>query len=605
MTDVLPGTADRTLPMSVANTGFMLDRLGQDCSPLQYLRELTQNSIEAILRTPKQLGEIVWDVDWALHDLNQVYKLSVVDNGDGMAGDEMVRYINNLSSSVTLQSHEGNFGVGAKIAAATRNHTGLIYQSWQNKAGSMIHLWRDPQSGDYGLRQFQRLDGSFGHWVRIEDSLKPGTIEGHGTKVVLLGNSDDQNTMIPPEGTAAPSRWIARYLNTRYFRFPDGVTVKAREGWENPRSDKDRNLLRTVIGQARYLEDHAAHSGTLQLTHAKAHWWILKDEDALTQNSGSINSSGHAAALYQDELYETVTGRAGVARLQMFGVIFGYTRVVLYVEPESDENHRVQANTARTMLVLNGEPLPWAEWAAEFRESMPTPIKDLMDEVTAGSYSSDHRQAIRDRLKQIRELLRLSRYKLSRRGSVLIDDKLIAGGQPSQRDREQSNSGRGGGGGGGRAGNVYGLFIAPEGSPADPVNAELEPDVVWVSVEDGTRDPTFLADRAAKYLPDQHLLQINGDFRAFTDMVDRWSKQYPAAARDIIEDVVREWFEQAVIETVLGVVSLKGSQEWTDDNIAHGWSEEALTAAVMPRYHIDVAVRRTLGSKLGSLKQAS
>jgi DNA topoisomerase VI subunit B len=87
MTDVLPGTADRTLPMSVANTGFMLDRLGQDCSPLQYLRELTQNSIEAILRTPKQLGEIVWDVDWALHDLNQVYKLSVVDNGDGMAGD--------------------------------------------------------------------------------------------------------------------------------------------------------------------------------------------------------------------------------------------------------------------------------------------------------------------------------------------------------------------------------------------------------------------------------------------------------------------------------------------------------------------------------------
>jgi hypothetical protein len=605
MDDVLPGTVEKTLPMSVANTGFMLDRLGQDCSPLQYLRELTQNSIEAILRLPEPAGEIVWDVDWALHDLNQVYKLSVVDDGDGMTGDDMVRYINNLSSSVSLQSHEGNFGVGAKIAAATRNHAGLLYQSWRDGLGSMIHMWRDPRTVTYGLRQFQRLDGSYAHWVRIEDSLKPAGVESHGTKVVLLGNTDDQNTMIPPEGTAAPSRWIARYLNTRYYRFPDGITVKAREGWENPRVDKDRNLLRTVVGQARYLTEHSVHSGTVQLTHAKAHWWILKDEDALSQNSGYINSSGHAAALYQDELYETVAGRAGVARLQMFGVIFGYPRVVLYVEPESDENHKVQANTARTMLVLNGEALPWAEWAVEFRENMPPEIKELMDEVTAGSFSSDHRQAIRDRLKQIKDLMRLSRYKLSRRGSVLIDDKLVAGGQPSQRDKDQSQSGRGGGGGGGRAGNVYGLFIAPDGSPADPVKADLEPEVLWISVEDGTRDPTFLADRAAKYLPDQHLLQINADFRAFGDMVDRWSKQYPAAARDVIEDVVREWFEQALIEAVLGVVSLKGSQEWPDDHIAKAWSEEALTAAVMPRYHIDVAVRRALGSKLGSLKQAS
>lgn len=37
-----------TLPMSVENMTFMLDRLHRDCSPLQYIRELTQNGIEAI-----------------------------------------------------------------------------------------------------------------------------------------------------------------------------------------------------------------------------------------------------------------------------------------------------------------------------------------------------------------------------------------------------------------------------------------------------------------------------------------------------------------------------------------------------------------------------
>jgi hypothetical protein len=31
----------KPLPMTVDNVGFLLDRLGQDCSPLQYLRELT------------------------------------------------------------------------------------------------------------------------------------------------------------------------------------------------------------------------------------------------------------------------------------------------------------------------------------------------------------------------------------------------------------------------------------------------------------------------------------------------------------------------------------------------------------------------------------
>src|ERR1019366_3737533 len=108
----------------------LLDRLARDCGELQFLRELTQNSIEAILRTPAKKGEIVWDVDWVSYDLAGVYKLSITDNGEGMTGDDMVKYINHLSSSGTIQSHFTNFGMGAKIAAITRNQAGLIYLSW-------------------------------------------------------------------------------------------------------------------------------------------------------------------------------------------------------------------------------------------------------------------------------------------------------------------------------------------------------------------------------------------------------------------------------------------------------------------------------------------
>jgi hypothetical protein len=53
----------------------------------------------------------------------------------------------------------------------------------------------------------------------------------------------------------------------------------------------------------------------------------------------------------------------------------------------------------------------------------------------------------------------------------------------------------------------------------------------------------------------------------------------------------------------MGVTALKGSREWTDADSRQALSEEALTAAVMPRYHVDVAIRRALGSKLGSIKE--
>ncbi len=107
-------------------TGFLLDRLARDCGELQFLRELTQNAVEAILRLPDKKGEIVWDVDWVSFDLDGVYKLSITDNGDGMTGDDMLKYINHLSSSGAIQSHYANFGMGAKIAAITRNQAGLI-----------------------------------------------------------------------------------------------------------------------------------------------------------------------------------------------------------------------------------------------------------------------------------------------------------------------------------------------------------------------------------------------------------------------------------------------------------------------------------------------
>lgn len=599
----------KTVPMTVKNTGFLVDRLGQDCHPLQFLRELTQNSIEAVQRTQNP-GLIVWDVDWNRFDLTSdgVMKLSVIDTGDGMTGPEMVEHINKLSSSSAQQSLSGNYGVGAKIAAATRNHEGLVYLSWKNGQGSMIHLWRNPEDGTYGLRQQERSDGSYCDYLEIDDAIKPDIIKDHGTMIVLLGDKGDHPTIEPPPTAPGPSRWIAKYLNTRYFNFPKDVTVRCREGWSNPRTDVDRNLLRTVHGQEHYLNEHSQAKGTLKIEpSAIAHWWILKDEPALSNNSGFIESNGHMAALYHNELYELANSRSGTARLQQFGVIFGARQVVIYVEPIETDGAGLTTNTARTNLLINNEALPWADWAADFRDHMPTEIEAFIAEKAANSTNTDHSKSVRERLKPLLDLFKVSRYRPTPLGELFIDDEhLVRGGRPRATGNPQ-NTGEGAGSGasrkGGVLGNIYALFEKKNGKPGEKVEPDPFPEVRWVCIKDGTRNPPDLEDRAAKFIEEQNLLLINADFRVFADMVTKWHKDTGGsdATRSTVEDVVRAWFEQALVETVIGIQALRGAKEWTMDDIKSALSEQALTAAVMQRYHINFTIKRELGAKLGRL----
>jgi signal recognition particle GTPase len=143
---------------------------------------------------------------------------------------------------------------------------------------------------------------------------------------------------------------------------------------------------------------------------------------------------------------------------------------------------------------------------------------------------------------------------------------------------------------------VYALFLTDDGIPADPARNDLDPKVHWISQEKGTRVGGLLEDRAAKYHPEMNLLQINEDFRVFNDMIDGWTDRYShvPGAREVVKEVVYEWFEQQLIETVLGVHALKDSPEWQASQVTSAWSEEALSATVMPRYHIDFAIGRAL-----------
>jgi hypothetical protein len=597
-----PSAPDRTMKMDVGEIGFLLERLGADCGDQQYLRELTMNSLEAEAMT------VIWDVDWKLHEASggTTYKLCCIDDGRGMSAREMIQHINNLSSSGRVQAMDANFGVGAKISAATRNPAGVVYQSWQEGKGSMIQLWRDPTSREYGLKQFRLPDGSYSYVVPLTDGAKPDIIDEHGTKVTLFGFDDDDDTVAAPEGVPTPSRWFARYLNARFLVFPRGVTVRARQGWTYDPEDTSHNILQRVRGMGDFLAEHAEHAGVVDLTDCQVHWWILDDSDKRRKTS-ELPNSGHFGALYQGELYEMTTGRGGTARLQQFGVVFGPERVVLYVEPKSGPERPLSANTARTQLLLRNAPLPYGEWAHEFRANLPHEIRDYMDSVIAGTKGVDNSESIMERLKTYVKLFRLSRYRSQSGGPLRAGERVSGGREPGARSNstetvEREPAARKPGS---QTGDLLASMLAADGDEATalPPAEPPIPDVVWLSASEGAGIPDLLDDRAALYLPEDNLIQANGDFRVYTDMADYWSDEYDMPhGNEIIVAVVREWFQQALVETVLGAQALQGERRWSPKDMETILSPEALTAAVMQRYHVANAVKRTLGAKIGSLR---
>lgn len=602
-----------TQRMQVEDTTFLIDRLGADCAPLQFLRELTSNSIQAIEARRAQgwdgEGRIVWDVDWDLVGELGSYKLRISDNGTGMTGAEIEHYINQLSSSGRERGLDKNYGLGAKIAGCVASPAGMLYRSWVNGSGVMATLWRDPVSG-YGLEQIKLGGGVFAHHAPIVDEAKSEPIDVCGTAVTLLGDDRKSDNTFMPVG--AKNKWLIKYLNDRYFEFPKGLTVKVRnfqrtdrEGWpespEQKMGPEGGSQMKTIEGMREHLKRKATRSGAVALGSATAHWWILPEEGV--EQRDIWECTGHCAALFQGELYNFQRLHAARSRLREFGVVFGTSRVVLYVEPDASKL-KIFPNTSRSDLLVEGRPLPWESWSAEFRSQMPDAIKEMMDEITSKAGETDHSEAIRKRLREINDLLRITRYRPKPGGSLQVDGSLPGG----RRGNRSSDGGSGGSSGteGASQGNLYGAFIKAGGIDAAPVESRDNlPKVTWISTSiDKDED---LEDRAALFDEGTNLIKVNRDFRIFSDLHRYCAGKYnpsddPNVANKI-RSVVEEWIELQLVEAVVGVRSLQGSKEWDSNHMKAALSPEALTAAVLPRYNLLGTINRALSAKFG--KQAA
>ena len=597
--------------LSVANPTFLLERLGSECTDLQCLRELTVNGLDAIAALGDGVvGRVVWDLDWQRFDASggRVRKLSVTDTGTGMTPEQLRRYINQLASSGREQCAAGNFGVGAKVAAGSRNPHGLEYRSWCQGQGALVCFKRHPD-GRWGLEPRHWRDGRTDFWRPLDEQDKPWLLRGHdhGTQVVLLGRHERHDTTQPPDSvTDGRRQWITRYLNSRFLRLPEQVEVLVRhqQGHEQPRQ------LQRIHGEEHHLQQRAIAAGAVHLSDAIAQWWVLDDDHRARRREGTVwASTGHAAAVFGGELYDILPQtRGGYGRLQDFGIRFGYERVVLHLEPRVPAG-RLQCNTARTLLLLDHEPLPWARWAEEFVVAMPTEILRLQ-ECAASADCLPRQQAIRNRVSAIMPLYQLSRYRPPRPPRQASIESAAGGADdesasrpatqpqarsgpptaatahtPANKDPAHDESDRE-------------LSVEPADDHPGPSAVVDLPNVAWISAHDGSRAIGDLEDQAARYHLDRHELTINADFRAVTDLISHWQDRYRgiAGARTVIEAQVREWCEQILVEVVLAA----RSSSWSGEQLQALLSPTSFTAALLPRHLLHATLQKRLAQKLGA-----
>lgn len=629
----------------VENADFIADKLASELLPNQEFREVLKNALEAVERRlaeekSSRSGRIEFDVDWSLHAKTETgqWFISCADNGDGMTRSELERYMTTLAvqGAGPKQSIYGNQGMGLKISGPTRHKNGVLIRSLKDDERTMIQI-------GWNGREYDMIP------VGPEDELVvpapadtfPSFVNemGSGTVVTFLGSTENENTFVP---AGRAKGWLLQHLNRRFFRLSNGkVKVLVRvptgdeEEWPHSLEEAGERMrgrgrsfnLTVVSGTAEIWDDAADRQGTgfrgvvplpgnSVVPPANLHWWVLPPSGSGTDVSSRTASGGSFAVLFQNELHDWKTSSQANPYFARLGVLFGKTRIAFVLEPLGAA---IASDFARAHVLVNGTPVlesdAWLLWAEQFRMAAPTRIRQTIAEEQARLQSEDpdRLKRIRERLREIMELLRPRRFRRTEKGRQRAGGAEVLGfgtneapelqtPRPASRPRRGTTRG---------IGAVLSELDDQSGMSANEISTAEYLEPKWVTEREAedlsivNGNGNGLHDRAAALAGTDgrtaNLLLLNKEFRgyvAIVNAVNDWANPDGNDQKAVaIEAVTQEWIEQKMIEAVQGLRQLENGKTWITEHYDEALSPVALTAAFMAdRYHTFREVKRAVGS---------
>lgn len=643
--DIVTGYSPRRFePMKTAGTQHFIERTYRESGTFQWVRETFKNAEEA------GANRVEFGIEWQALENKGVFRRTIADNGKGMTAQQLVAFFNTFGGGgKPIGGAHENFGVGSKTSLLPWNKAGMVVVSWVDGDSSMIWVQQDQQTGEYGLR-IELVEEENGNeaWEPVyapydhTDDLgcdwsliKPEWIDQHGTVIVLLGNSYDDDTVLGdpnPNRDESDIKGISAYLNKRFWEIPTTMSVAVDELRHNDRKrwpiDREMALQsaaggadrrinhRTISGakhhilypRASFTAGSLKHSGEVPLSDGTVvEWYLWEGERPAIQSYAAI--SGFIGARYRNELYDV---SAHQSLYRSFGVSEGAVRsrlwLILRPLEAGEEGLGVYPRTDRNALLLQGgatpgAPLPIHDWASEFAMQMPDPIREAITAARGSDAGTITDEAYRDRLaERFGSRWRIPRLRAVATGSILAAPH-DRGSVPHRKAAKVKRTGQTSGGGtGGRSGQLtLGMLPGEERSTKRlvaggiphfrPVSgSDLQPGVLaaWAP-----NDPEF----------PEGVVLINKDHPVLIEEITHFQAQFPDHfAENVARDVIEAYGQIAVAKVAHSehLRSLLPSSA-----IEEMRSDLALTMALIGLVAEEAFIAPKLGGKFGRKRNAA
>jgi|8_EtaG_2_1085327.scaffolds.fasta_scaffold02205_1 hypothetical protein len=529
----------------------------------QYIRELTENSREAILKymsdNPNEVdfeGHIYWDVE----DVRGVPKRTIYDNGHGLAQLVMENAYKTLGQSGEEKQSGKNYGIGGRISTVTQNPYGVVVKSWPKDSdvgySLMVHL--NKHNDKYVIKAEEGVNNTRVLSFPISKDSMPEKIRkyGHGHQVILLGSTANEDTTLPPTDAKYKSAdgWILRTLNERYWKFENKIKVH-----------QVQRKLETFKSQSETLDSITLKRDTVMLKDGLVDVRILDKKLSSKYNNRELRT-GFTALEYEGELFDLCAGNAHKGEL--FGVGTAKKQVVLIIHPFLNSGY--EQDLKRSAVYHNNEPVNWERWGEEFRKNKPEFLKTFLDNQATKS-NEQNKRAISSILVKYKDMFQgLPKYVPSKTGPYNMDEDSLVNtrisaihGQGSQRKTTAS------------AGSLKGLLgdtVVTTGGVKANLSSAFQPEFIWLKDEDD------LQDRAAKYVRVENAIYANPKYMYWDFIVEKIQKTIPEFVN--IEEMKKTFFlvvEFHLSQKVAGTLALEKRASWSTEAINEALSVDALT----------------------------
>ena len=501
-------------------------------------------------------------------------KLSILDNGCGMTGEELQDTMANLFSSGRGKKFIGdggnNFGIGLRAIGAFHNPYGLIVESWVGGYGHRVITQKNARTGQYELMPNGEFDNTvLEEGITIPKKLRELAKEQcrgddliSGTRVIFMGKDGEDNTYNHSQSQ--------KDLQKRFFQYArKSSQVFVQDGY----GDCQRRSVVSMFDLVKIAADYGVQKYTCNFGQVLVHY--AKKTKEKTNQILTVTTGIHV--VWKGEIYSQTSS---LEMYRAMGIILDPKTWSIYFELPSNA-FTSKMDRASIVHVIDQQPFdPYEELCEKIRNDLPAAIKAHQEKLAA---AEDVMPKLDDWIKaEIAKMYGLN-YSMTIKfsGDERIDETKTGEMSCTTTDEESTGSGKGlihtSVGGNGASNTDHKNTDCSVGTKKKAMTvADALPEVAWASFFE-TKQESDVPNPAASYNHEYGIrgkLTINTDFELYESLLKKLRDEYKlySVASSVLEDTLKRYWSLnlcvyiATVKLTFHKIGFKGEfLHWVND----------------------------------------